>query len=43
MEELIKLDKEISEELKRIPNFYTRYIERSPLLHKYEKANEVFA
>ena len=43
MEELIKLDKEINKELKQIPNFYTRYIERSPLLHKYDKANEIFA
>lgn len=43
MEELIELDKEINEALDTIPNFYTRYIERSPLLHKYSKANEVFA
>ena len=43
VEQLTELDKEISEELKKIPNFYTRYIERSPLLHKYDKANEIFA
>lgn len=43
VDELIKLDREINEELKRIPSFYTRYIERSPLLHKYEEANAVFA
>lgn len=43
VEELTELDKEISEKLKRVPNFYTRYIERSPLLHKYNTANEVFA
>lgn len=43
VDELIKLDREINEELKQIPSFYTRYIERSPLLHKYDKANEIFA
>lgn len=43
MVELIELDNEINEALDTIPNFYTRYIERSPLLHKYDKANEIFA
>lgn len=43
VDELIKLDREINEELKRIPSFYVKYIERSPLLHKYDKANAIFA
>lgn len=43
VEQLIDLDKEIDKALKLMPDFYTRYIERSPLLHKYDKANEVFA
>ena len=43
LDELVKLDKEINEELKRIPNFYVKHIKRSPLLHKYDRANEVFA
>lgn len=43
IDQLVELDTEINVELEKIPNFYTRYIERSPLLHKYDKANEVFA
>lgn len=43
LDELVELDTKISVELEKIPKFYTRYIERSPLLHKYDRANEVFA
>lgn len=43
MEELIKLDTEIDIELERIPKFYTRHVQRSQLLRKYNTANEIFA
>lgn len=43
LDKLIQLDKEINVALKEVPNFYTKHIDRSPLLHKYDKANEVFA
>ena len=43
VEQLIDLDKEIDEALKLMPDFYTRYIERSQLLSKYDTANEIFS
>ena len=43
LDEIVKLDTEITEGLKQIPNFHVRHIERSPLLHKYQYANETFA
>lgn len=43
IDKLVELDTEINVELEKIPNFHTKHIERSPLLHKYEKANQTFA
>ena len=43
VEQLSDLDKEIDEALKLMPDFYTRYIERSQLLSKYDTANEIFS
>ena len=43
IDQLVELDTEINIALDKIPKFYTRYIDRSPLLHKYNRANEVFS
>ena len=43
VKQLIDLDKEIDEALKLMTDFYTRYIERSQLLSKYDTANEIFS
>lgn len=43
LDELILLDKKISEELLKIPNFYTRYIEKCDLVKENKKAFNIFA